>query len=120
MTRKGFTTFGIGATAQVAFDRTLQPVPAGILRIQEVAVPEGMNPSKLGTWVQRVAIDDTMPDDAPAEHHAHIRLAAGALDDPNIALAIDMTGNPAGQKMREKMNAADGESAFLVFGLTNG
>lgn len=119
MTRKGFTTFGVGTTAHAAFDQTLQPLPGGILRVQEIAVPEGMNPSKLGTWVQRVALDDTMPDDAPTEHHAHIRLAAGVLDDPNIALAIDMTGNPAGEKMREKMKAADGESAFLVFGLTN-
>ncbi len=119
MTRKGFTTFGIGATAHEAFDRTLQPLPGGILRVQEINVPDGVNPSKLGTWVQRVALDDTISDDAPLEHHAHIRLAASVLDDANTALAIDMSGNPAGEKMREKMKAAAGESAFLVFGLTN-
>lgn len=119
MTRKGFTTFGVGVTAQVAFDRTLQPLPAGILRVQEINVPTGVNPSKLGTWVQRVALDDAMADDAPSEHHGHIRLAAGVLDDPNTALAVDMTGIPAGDKMREKMKAAEGESAFLIFGLTH-
>ena len=118
MARKGFTTFGIGTTALTAFDRTLQPLPSGILRVQEVNVPDGMNPSKLGTWIQRVALDDSMSDDAPVEHHGHIRLAAGVLDDPNASLAIDMTGNPAGDKMRERMGAADGETAFLIFGLT--
>ena len=119
MTRKGFTTFGIGATSMAAFDRTLQPLPSGILRVQEIAVPTDVNPSKLGTWIQRSALDDTIADDAPVEHHVHIRLAAAVLDDPNTALAIDMSGNPAGDKMREKMKAADGESAFLIFGLTS-
>ena len=118
MTRKGFTTFGVGATATAAFDRTLVPLPAGILRVQEIAVPEGVNPSKLGTWVQRVALDDTMADDVPAELHEPIRLAAAALDDPNVALAIDMSGNPAGDKMLVKMGGGEGDSAFLIFGLT--
>jgi hypothetical protein len=118
MQRKGFTTFGIGATAHDAFDRTLAPLPNGIVTVQEVAVPEGMNPSKLGTWIQRLALDGTLADEAPAEHHVHIRIAAGALDDPNVVLALDMTGNLAGDKMRERMKAADGESAFLLIGIT--
>jgi hypothetical protein len=118
MTRKGFTTFGVGATAHDAFDRTLAPLPNGIVRVQEVAVPEGMNPSKLGTWIQRLALDGTLADEAPAEHHVHIRTAAGALDDPNVVLALDMTGNPAGDKMRERMKAGDAESAYLLIGLT--
>ncbi len=118
MTRKGFTTFGVGATALDAFDRPLAPLPSGIVTVQEIAVPDGMNPSKLGTWIQRLALDGTIADEAPTEHHVHIRTAAGALDDPNVVLALDMTGNPAGDKMRERMKAADGESAFLLIGIT--
>lgn len=117
MTRKGFTTFGVGATAHAAFDRTLAPLPNGITSVQEINVPAGVNPSKLGTWVQRLALDGTLADDAPIEHHVHIRTAAGALDDPNLALALDMSGNPAGDKMLERMKAAAGESAFLLIGL---
>lgn len=117
MTRNGFTTFGVGATAQQAIERTLAPLPNGITSVQEIAVPAGLNPSKLGTWVQRLALDGTLADDAPTEHHVHIRTAAGALDDPNVVLALDMSGNPAGDKMRERMQAAPGESAFLLIGL---
>jgi hypothetical protein len=114
---KAFTTFGIGATAAAVIDRTLQPLPNGILAIQEVAVPAGMNPSKLGTWIQRAALDGVVADDCQEDQRAYVLQAAALLDDPNTALAIDMTGNPAGDKMRERMGAAEGESAFLVFGL---
>lgn len=119
MSRKGFTTFGVGVTAHDAFDRTLVPLPNGITSMQEIAVPSGVNPSKLGTWVQRLALDGTLADDAPADQHVHIRTAAGALDDPNVVLALDMSGNPAGDKMRERMKAAPGESAFLLIGLVS-
>lgn len=115
---KAFTTFGIGATATAVLDRTLQPLPSGITSVHEVAVPEGVNPSKLGTWIQRAALDGAAPNDCPEDHRAYVQQAAALLDDPNRALAIDMNGNLAGDKMRERMGAADGESAFLVFGLT--
>ncbi len=118
MARKAFTGFGVGPTADAAIDRTLAPLPAGILRVQEIAVPDGVNPSKLGTWIQRFALDDTMSDDAPAELHVHIRTAAGALDDPNVILAIDMTGSPAGDKMRARLGATDADLTYLLFGLT--
>jgi hypothetical protein len=115
---KAFTTFGIGPTADKVLDRTLQPLPAGITAVREVAVPDGANGSKLGTWIQRAALDNAVPEDCPEDQRAYILQAAGLLDDPNTALAIDMTGNPVGDKMRERMKAADGERAFLVFGLT--
>lgn len=118
MTKKAFTTFGVGATAEGAFDRTLQPLPLGITHVREVAVPDGVNPSKLGTWVQRTALDGVVPEDAPAELHVAIAQAAALLDDPNLTLAIDMTGTVAGDKMRQRLGAADGEPAFLLFGLT--
>ena len=119
MTKKAFTTFGVGATAEGAFDRTLQPLPLGITHVREVAVPDGVNPSKLGTWVQRAALDGAVPADASPELHLAIAQAAALLDDPNVALAIDMTDNAAGDKMRAKLGAADGEQAFLLFGLTS-
>lgn len=118
MARKAFTGFGVGPTADAAMDRTLQPLPAGILRVQEIAVPEGVNPSKLGTWIQRFALDDTMSDDAPTELHVHIRTVAGGLDDPNVVLAIDMTGSPAGDKMRARLGATEADLTYLLFGLT--
>jgi hypothetical protein len=118
MTRKAFTGFGVGPSATDAMDRTLAPLPAGIVRAQEIAVPDGVNPSKLGTWIQRYALDETLSDDVPSELHVHIRTAAGALDDPNVVLAIDMTGSPAGDKMRARLGATDTDNTYLLFGLT--
>jgi hypothetical protein len=118
MHMKAFTTFGIGAAADRVIDQTLQPLPSGITAVREVSVPDGVNGSKLGTWIQRAALDNAVPDDCPEDQRAYVVQAAGLLDDPNTALAIDMSGNPAGDKMRVRMGAADGERAFLVFGLT--
>lgn len=115
---KTFTTFGIGLSADGILDRTLQTLPAGITSIREVAVPDGANGSKLGTWIQRAALETVAPEECPEDLRAYVVQAAGLLDDANLALAIDMTGNPAGEKMRERMGAATGERAFLVFGLT--
>ncbi len=114
---KAFTTFGIGPSADRVLDRTLQPLPAGITAIREVSVPDGANGSKLGTWIQRAALDSAAPEECPADLRAYVQQAAGLLDDPNLALAIDMTGSPAGEKMRERMGAGPDERAFLVFGL---
>jgi hypothetical protein len=115
---KTFTTFGIGPSADRVVDRTLQPLPAGITAIREVSVPDGANGSKLGTWIQRAALENAAPEDCPEDLRAYVMQAAGLLDDPNVALAIDMTGNAAGEKMRERMGAAADERAFLVFGLS--
>ena len=115
---KAFTSFGIGPSAEGVLDRTLQPLPAGITSVREVAVPEGVNGSKLGTWIQRAALDNAAPDGCPENMHAYVMQAAALLDDPNAALAIDMTGNVAGEKMRDRMGAGVHDRAFLVFGLS--
>jgi hypothetical protein len=81
-------------------------------------LPDGANPSKIATWVQRLAVDGTMPAECPDEHHNAVHLGAMSLNgDPSQALAIDMTGNPIGDKMRVRLEAADGETAWLLFGL---
>ena len=117
---KAFTTFGVGATATEAFERPMQPLPLGITEVHEVSVPEGANPSKLGTWIQRAALDGAPPTDTPPEVAFLVGQAAALLDNPNMALAISMAGNAAGDKMRVRLGAAEGEQAFLLFGLTAG
>ena len=117
---KAFTTFGVGATAAEAFERPMQPLPLGITEVREVSVPEGANPSKLGTWIQRAALDGAPPTDTPPDVAFLVGQAAALLDNPKLALAISMAGNAAGDKMRVRLVAAEGEQAFLLFGLTAG
>jgi hypothetical protein len=117
---KAFNTFGVGATGSAAGERTLAALPNGIVSVREVSVPEGANPSKLGTWIQRAALDNAVPDDCPDDLRAYVVQAAALLDDPNLALAIDLTGNPAGQKMATRLGAGELDHPYLVFGLTAG
>ena len=117
---KAFTTFGVGATAAEAFERPMQPLPLGITEVHEVSVPAGTNPSKLGTWIQRAALDGAPPTDTPPDVAFLVGQAAALLDNPNMALAISMAGNAAGDKMRVRLEAVEGEQAFLLFGLTAG
>jgi hypothetical protein len=117
---KSFNTFGVGATGAAAGERTLAAMPNGIVSVRELAVPEGANPSKLGTWIQRAALDNAVPDDCPDNLRAYVVQAAALLDDPNLALAIDMTGNPAGEKMAARLGAGEHDHPYLVFGLTAG
>ena len=117
---KAFTTFGVGVTAAEAFNRPMQPLPLGIAEVHEVSVPEGANPSKLGTWIQRAALDGSAPADAAPDLAFLVNQAAALLDNPNMALAISMAGNAAGDKMRVRLEAAEGEQAYLLFGLTAG
>ena len=45
-------------------------------------------------------------------------VAAGVLAaHATVALAIDMTGNPAGEKMRDRLGGGPGDRPWLVFGL---
>jgi hypothetical protein len=119
MTKKAFTTFGAGRSGSEAFDRPMQPLPLGITHVLEAPVPDGVNPSKFGTWVQRTALEGTCADDVPEEVRADVVRVAGILDDPNAAIALDMSGTPAGDKMREKLGCGEGDYPYLVFGLTN-
>lgn len=114
---KAYTTFGAGASATAALSNTLQPLPGGVNNVNEVLVPEGANPSKVGTWIQRAAVEGKASDDVPAEHVEMVEWSAKLLSDPTTALAINMAGNPAGDKMLAKLGGAEGDSAYLVFGL---
>lgn len=118
-TKKAFTTFGAGRTGTEAMDRPLAALPLGITHAVEVAVPEGSNPSKIGTWIQRCALDGSLPDEVPEAVTLLVQQAAGALDDPNALIAIDMSGNPAGEKMRERLGCGADDRPYLLFGLTS-
>ena len=115
---KAFTTFGAGAAADTIGTRTLQPLPASVATVRAVEVPEGANPSKLGTWIQQCALAGTVSADVPPDLVATVGAAAGVLSaDATVALAIDMTGNPAGEKMRDRLGGGPGDRPWLVFGL---
>jgi hypothetical protein len=117
MARRAFTGFGAGRTADEAL--AAAKVPASLARVGEVAVPEGENPSKVGTFVQRVALDDGALAEVPAELRSTVEVAAAQLaESPDLALAISMAGTPAGDKMLSRL-APDDEQAlpWLLFGL---
>jgi hypothetical protein len=118
MVKKAFTTFGAGRSGSEAYDRPMQPLPLGITHALEVIVPADVNPSKFGTWIQRAALEGAVSDDVPEELKVSVRTAAGLLDDPNAALALDMAGTPAGDKMRDKLGCGEDENPYLLFGLT--
>jgi hypothetical protein len=113
---KAWTTFGVGVAPMDC--RTLQPMPENVRGISTLDIPPGANPSKIATWVQRLATDDVLSDDCPPECGDTVQLGALSLRHDNTqALAIDMTGNPVGDKMRQRLEAGEGESAWLLFGL---
>ena len=115
---KAFTTFGAGAAADSIGARTLQPLPSSIVSVLAVDVPAGANPSKLGTWIQQCALGGDVSPEVPADLVDRVRVAAQLLmGDPSVALAIDMTGNPAGEKMGARLGGAPGDRPWLVFGL---
>ncbi len=115
---KAFTTFGAGAAADTIGTRTLQPLPASVVTVQAVDVPEGANPSKLGTWIQQCALAGNVSADVPPDLVDVVSAASGVLSaDSSVALAIDMTGNPAGEKMRDRLGGGPGDRPWLVFGL---
>ncbi len=113
---KAWTTFAIGVDA--AKGRTMQPLPEGVGLVVEFAVPADSNPSKVATWIQRRISDGVIPPECVAELTETVEQGALALlAAPATALAIDMTGNPIGDKMRVRLEAAEGEKAWLVFGI---
>ena len=115
---KAFTTFGAGAEADAIGTRTMQPLPASVATVRAVDVPDGANPSKLGTWIQQCALSGSVSADVPPDLVDIVGAAAGVLSaDATVALAIDMTGNPAGEKMRDRLGGGSGDRPWLVFGL---
>ena len=82
-------------------------------------MPEGENPSKVGTFVQRVALDPAALDDVPATLRSTVEIAAAQLaESPDLALAVSMAGTPAGDKMLARLAPADDQAVpWLLFGL---
>jgi len=117
MAKRAFTGFGAGRTADEAL-ATAQ-VPASLSRVGEVVVPAGENPSKVGTFVQRVALDAAALAEVPVELRSTVEVAAAQLaDSPDLALAISMVGTPAGEKMLARLAPADDDAVpWLLFGL---
>jgi hypothetical protein len=98
----------------------MQPIPESVRGITTLDIPDGANPSKIATWVQRLAVDGNMPEECPDDQHNAVHLGAMSLNaDPSKALAIDMTGNPIGDKMLTRLEGTAGDTAWLVFGLTD-
>jgi hypothetical protein len=117
MARRAVTGFGAGSTADEALAGA--DLPPSLSRVGEIVVPEGENPSKVGTFVQRVALDPAALDGVPPELRSTVEVAAAQLaESPDLALAISMEGTPAGDKMLARLAPA-GESAvpWLLFGL---
>jgi len=120
MERRAFTSFGGGRTADEALAGA--DVPAGVSGVDEVVVPAGENPSKVATFVQRVALDPSALGEVPDGLRSTVEGAAAQLvSSPDLALAISMAGTPAGDKMMARLGAADAQSVpWLVFGLVPG
>ena len=117
MATRAFTGFGAGRTADEALASA--EVPASLSRVGEVVVPEGENPSKVGTFVQRVALDPSALDGVPPELRSTVEVAAAQLaESPDLALAVSMAGTPAGDKMLARLGPTDEQAVpWLLFGL---
>ena len=117
MATRAFTGFGAGRNAEEALAGA--EVPPSLTRVAEVVVPPGENPSKVGTFVQRVALDPGARAQVPEVLRGTVEAAAAQLvASPELALAVSMAGSPAGAKMLARLAPTDGEAvAWLLFGL---
>jgi len=118
---RAFTTLGAGAGLEQAYAAAAtQGGPlASTSAVRQVDVPEGANPSKLGTWVQRVAQDPGATADVPEEHRAAVEEVAAALrSDPTTCLAIELEGDLA-DRTRTRAGAPPDAGAYLLFGLAD-
>ena len=118
MTR-AFTCLGAGTDLDAAYRSAVAeggPV-ASTTAVREIDVPPGANPSKLGTWVQRVAQDPAAAADVPEDHRGAVeKEAVGLLADPATCLAIRLEGEVA-ERTKARAGAAAGDRAYLLFGL---
>jgi hypothetical protein len=116
---RAFTSLGAGRSLEEAYQAAVAqggPV-ASTTTVQEVPVPAGAEPSKLGTWVQRVAQDPAAATDVPEEHRAAVEAAAGiVMAEPTTCLAIALEGAVA-ERTRARAGAPDDADAYLLFGL---
>lgn len=118
---RAFTTLGAGAGLDEAYAAAAAqggPV-ASTASVRRVEVPAGANPSKLGTWVQRVAQDPGATADVPEEHRDAVGEVAAALRaDPATCLAIELDGDLA-ERTRARAGAPPDAGAYLLFGLAD-
>ena len=116
---RAFTTLGAGADLEAAYTAARQqggPVTA-TTGVRLVEVPAGANPSKVGTWVQRVAQDPGATGEVPGEHLPLVEGIAGSLRaDSATCLAIELEGDLA-ERTKTRAGAPDDASAYLLFGL---
>ncbi|HEV8115079.1 MAG TPA: hypothetical protein VGP53_02490 [Acidimicrobiales bacterium] len=117
MATRAFTGFGAGRNAEEALAGA--EVPPSLTRVAEVVVPPGENPSKVGTFVQRVALDPAALAEVPEALRGTVEAAAARLvASADLALAVSMAGSPAGAKMLARLAPTDDEAvAWLLFGL---
>lgn len=119
MARRAFTSLGAGPGLEEAYRAAVAqggPVTA-TTAVREVTVPPGASPSKLGTWVQRVAQDPASASDVPDEHRAAVEEAARiVMADPATCLAIALEGDLA-ERTRSRAGASAEDRAYLLFGL---
>ena len=121
MARRAFTTLGAGPGLDDAYRAAMaQGGPlAATTSVRELSVPAGANPSKLGTWVQRVAQDPASAADVPDEHRAVVEEAAGVVvAEPATCLAIALEGDLA-ERTKARAGAPADARAYLLFGLAD-
>lgn len=116
MTR-AFTTFAAGPNAAAAHAAKAGEVGA-TTRAVELPVPDGANPSKLATWVQRVAQDPAAAGEVPEDVRSMVEEAASSLADRDVCLALQMSGDIA-DRMRARVGAGPDDAVWLLFGLTD-
>ena len=116
---RAFTCLGAATGLEEAYRAAVDeggPV-AATTAVREVEVPAGVNPSKLGTWVQRVAQDPAAAVDVPEEHRVAVEKEATALmADPATCLAIALDGELA-ERTKARAGASADDRAYLLFGL---
>lgn len=113
-----FTALGVGATASEAYEAAAVRDPLSATdRLVVVPVPEGVEASRLATWVQRRAADGSL-DGVPDDRHDLVDRVVGEYEVPGTCVAVEVTGDLAA-RMRARVGATDSTArAWLLFGTT--
>lgn len=124
---RSFTTSAVGQDPESAWRNAVEAARNGTIRpggeliassseVLEVPVPDGVNPSKLGTWIERVAGDEGAIEDVPEEVRPLVMAWSARLARPGLCLAVEVAGD-LGARMR-KLHGVDDPDArtWLLFG----
>jgi hypothetical protein len=118
-----FTALAVGPDAPTAYESAVERAAAksGPLaatdRLVVVPLPEGVDPSKVGTWVQRRAADGSL-EDVPEDQHELVDRVVEEYTTPGTCVAVELTGDLAA-RMRARVGATDATArAWLLFGTT--